>query len=635
MAGELPEQQSVSCADGCFWSTPRRLQIWRDPSASDAALLGLDGVEFQAVLVVPGASKPPHNLEDPEETLMPEEGADEDGLPIAFFFAGLGETPKDTIDFRYADFAAIAPEPFVLVVAGRQPGRWWFIDDDGAWGWIQGKFRPEAVELVGSWMQALAGRPGLNMSRVGLFGFSAGAYAAAELLASRSHDLQFAGVGFGGVHGHGQSDLDGLPQRRQEGVLEKFESFLGRLVCHKGAPWIEATHSQSDWQSRWQDASSIFGALTERQDELGLPAVSVRVLTSQDQDTRVGSRKNKAGHDYIRAAFLRPEFLRALLGGEAPEPAVLPDGLELKFPDASLERASEKPQPPPAPPPTVEDMECYSANCGDDDWVERAFDIFKEHGFVIVAEILKLHQYSAVLRDCERAAKALVGPDRKGNRGLGRYSFGIGSSTGSMLHLPSYTRHLLEAGTVTLRPLLDLIFSEGDLPGFSVLAGGGDFVLGDTHNQQPLHSDIQVSKALNKQLPPPMLSVNYCVQELTHLNGPTRMVPGTQLLGGVVGEEEPGEDRCTCLCPVPAGAAVIRDVRTLHGGTANLTPKARYLPSIEYVSADMKAANRQDMRPTPSLPRKLYDRLPLEVQELCEDLLVPEGEEVQVAFTRR
>merc|ERR1719277_2117193 len=197
------------------------------------------------------------------------------------------------------------------------------------------------------------------------------------------------------------------------------------------------------------------------------------------------------------------------------------------------------PKAPAAPPPTALQIANFSAICGADGWVERAFEIFREHGFVIVEDLLKLHQHSAVLRDCERVAKALVGSERKGNRGPGRYSFGVGSSTGSMLHLPSYTRHLLDSGTAALRPVLDLIFAEGDRPGFSVLSGGGDFVLGDTHTHQKLHSDISVPRALNKLLPPPMVSVNYCVQELTHLNGPTRMVPGTELMGGCYDQNEP------------------------------------------------------------------------------------------------
>ena len=41
--------------------------------------------------------------------------------------------------------------------------------------------------------------------------------------------------------------------------------------------------------------------------------------------------------------------------------------------------------------------------------------------------------------------------------------------------------------------------------------------------------------------------------------------------------------RLSTLCPVPAGAAVLRDARAWHGGTPNLTRnQTRALPNVEY-----------------------------------------------------
>jgi len=205
-----------------------------------------------------------------------------------------------------------------------------------------------------------------------------------------------------------------------------------------------------------------------------------------------------------------------------------------------------------------------------------------------------------------------------------------------MLHVPSFARHLLDSAGALLRPLLDQIFAGGDQPGFQVIAGGGDFVLGDTRTHQDLHSDIHVNRQQNKKLPPPLLSVNYCVQELTNANGPTRIVPGTQLEGGLNSETEPVEWRSSRLCPIPAGAAIVRDVRVLHGGTPNMTPKTRYLPSIEYVSADLRASNRKDkFPPTRSLPWKFFDKLPSEVKDLCQEIAAPEGKAMKVEYNRR
>jgi hypothetical protein len=40
--------------------------------------------------------------------------------------------------------------------------------------------------------------------------------------------------------------------------------------------------------------------------------------------------------------------------------------------------------------------------------------------------------------------------------------------------------------------------------------------------------------------------------------------------------------KLSTLCPVPAAAAIVRDNRTWHGGTPNLSDHVRALPNIEY-----------------------------------------------------
>lgn len=60
-----------------------------------------------------------------------------------------------------------------------------------------------------------------------------------------------------------------------------------------------------------------------------------------------------------------------------------------------------------------------------------AFGIFQAAGFVLVADVLSAKQCRGVLRSCEALAEQIVGPMRLGNRGLGRYSFGKASSSGS------------------------------------------------------------------------------------------------------------------------------------------------------------------------------------------------------------
>lgn len=586
---------------GDFWCSPE-VQTWQDPD-------GCGAVRFRATLV------------DPALRRSSSRGGADVCFPIAFFFTGLGDKAADAVIAKYEEWAAVAPEPFLLVAPERPAGSWWFIDSDSHWGWVEGGLDGELLGMFGRWMADVVALPGVDAGRVGIFGFSAGAYATVELLASGC--LGFSGVGLGGVHGHGQPDLSDIPAKRARGVVEKFAAFLERLAQHGGAPWIEATHAPGDQQSRWEDASQIVAVLSQRQLELDLPEVSVRVLDPDEQDSMPGGRRNRAQHDYSKAAFLRSDFLMALFGGPAPQASAVQLPKPLLAPRVTI-------------PETLLEVSEFTTSCEGPGWEDNAFELFATHGFVVVEGVLKLHQYAAVLRDCERVAGKMVGPERRGNRGPGRYSFGIASSTGSMLHEPSFTRHLLDHGSTVLRPLLERIFEGGERPGFLCLSSGGDFVLDRVPTHQDLHADIQVTKAHNLHLPPPLLSVNFCVQAITELNGPMRIVPGTQQGSSALPEKEPDEWRQSRLCPLPAGAAILRDVRTLHGGTPNLSDRARYLPSIEYVSADFRAMGRRDkFPPRRCLPGKLFQRLPPDVQELCEELVVPDEQLLRVDYTRR
>lgn len=239
------------------------------------------------------------------------------GWPLAFCFPGLGETAGDVVG--WAAWTLVAPEPFLLVAPARPNNTWWFINDKSDYGWAKGALRPDLVELFGSWMEALATSPGVDSQRVGMFGFSAGAYAAAELLAQPA-GARLAGVGLGGVHGHGQCDLSQLPLVYRQGAASKFEAFLDRLRSHRGAPWIEATHCPTDQACSWKDASEIVKALDAGQERLGLPPVSFRDLAPDQHDSAPSKKRNRAHHNYFRASFLREDFLVALLGGPVPPP---------------------------------------------------------------------------------------------------------------------------------------------------------------------------------------------------------------------------------------------------------------------------------------------------------------------------
>ena len=232
-------------------------------------------------------------------------------LPLAVCFLGLGSRCPDVS----ADVRRVATEPFVLVVPSRPKGLWWFIDDCTKYGWIQGSVRHELIRLYGQWICSLADRKEIDSDRVGIFGHSAGAYAALEVM--MAGNMWFSGVGLSGVHGHGQWDCREIPHSLHKEAQSKFSDFLGRVAEHRGAGFIHVTHAVKDRCSMWEDASLIISALDVGQNLRGSSMVIIRPLTSpEDLDTAPTSERNKLWHDYFNAAFCRSDFFRRLLGGE-------------------------------------------------------------------------------------------------------------------------------------------------------------------------------------------------------------------------------------------------------------------------------------------------------------------------------
>jgi hypothetical protein len=80
------------------------------------------------------------------------------------------------------------------------------------------------------------------------------------------------------------------------------------------------------------------------------------------------------------------------------------------------------------------------------------------------------------------------------------------------------------------------------------------------------------------------VAVNFLPADQTPLNGPTRQVPGSQNSRQPYPtlQEEPEWMRLSTVCPVPAGAVQIRDVRAWHGGTPNLSDELRAIPNMEF-----------------------------------------------------
>lgn len=228
--------------------------------------------------------------------------------------------------------------------------------------------------------------------------------------------------------------------------------------------------------------------------------------------------------------------------------------------------------------------------------VERAVRIFHRDGFVVVRDALTPEQLATLRAVTDEVMAEIVAldPDRSGNRGLHRYSFGGSSFTRSMLHLPAW-QMLVDLPTVT--PIVTAIFGSDD---YILRAASGDFCLPGATGYQPLHADMRDFLDATRtpfssfadprghisvrDLPTPYVCVNFLTRDSTPLNGPTRQIPGSQHSRAPIPTlaEEPEWMRLSTVCPAPAGSVQIRDVRAWHGGTPNVSDEPRAIPNLEF-----------------------------------------------------
>ncbi len=227
---------------------------------------------------------------------------------------------------------------------------------------------------------------------------------------------------------------------------------------------------------------------------------------------------------------------------------------------------------------------------------QRAVALFRRDGFVVIADVLNEAQTKFLANGCHEVAAEILALDseRGGNRGSHRYSFGGSSLTRSQLHRAEW-QMMLDIPVVD--QVVTAIFGSSD---YSLRAASGDFCLPGATGYQPLHSDVSdwLSSAKSRfssfhdprgqltirDLPCPYICVNFLPQDVTRLNGPTRQIPGTQHSRVPIPslEDEPEWMRLSTVCPAPAGAIMIRDVRAWHGGTPNLSDTMRAIPNLEF-----------------------------------------------------
>jgi len=184
-------------------------------------------------------------------------------------------------------------------------------------------------------------------------------------------------------------------------------------------------------------------------------------------------------------------------------------------------------------------------------------------------------------------------------------------------------------------------------PEYSLRAASGDFCLPGAVDYQPLHSDVNdwfdatrspfsayhdpFGSSSIRDLPCPYICVNFLPQDVTALNGPTRQISGTQNSRVPIPrlENEPEWMRLSTVCPAPAGAIMIRDVRAWHGGTPNVSNATRYIPNLEFYAPWF----REPM--VPGISYQAYKKLSEHAQKLVRFCVADSGDELLTGPTLR
>jgi len=206
-----------------------------------------------------------------------------------------------------------------------------------------------------------------------------------------------------------------------------------------------------------------------------------------------------------------------------------------------------------------------------------------------------------------------------------RYSLGDASPSRSNFHVPEYCA-LVDLPTTT--PVLQAIFGSSK---YQAAGAGGDVALAGAIEYQALHMDAiwGPHEGRVQDLPvPPVVTVNFVLEDVTALNGPMRKVPGSHRWYETPRplSEEPPWMKVSTLCPLRAGSAIFRDNRCWHGGTPNLADRARVLPNVEYFAPDGPPSLGWMDRPT--MPFQNWRVLSPLARYLARGVFAPPGVEI-------
>ena len=264
--------------------------------------------------------------------------------------------------------------------------------------------------------------------------------------------------------------------------------------------------------------------------------------------------------------------------------------------------------------------------------VERAAMLFHRDGFVAVRDCIGSDQLDRLRRAAAEAVRVLVDADPDGSVGGGagglphRYSVGGTSATRQIFHRPEWCE-LIDMPTTT--PILTAIFGSAN---YIVGGAGGEIVLPGAIEYQGLHSDNMwselhdpVGRVTMRDLPVPVVTINFPLVDLTPENGPIRQIPGTHRSRAPIPRlaDEPEWMRFSTVCPLPAGSAILRDARCWHGGTPNLSREVRAMPNVEYFAPWFRSE-----AVVRSMAFERWQSLSPHAQRICRYVVCDRGEPV-------
>ena len=200
----------------------------------------------------------------------------------------------------------------------------------------------------------------------------------------------------------------------------------------------------------------------------------------------------------------------------------------------------------------------------------KAAALFHRDGFVMVSDALDNERLELLRRGCDHVIRKMIeqDPDRLGNRGSHRYSFG-----NSCAFFGCQKEFSVMIDPPVVLAVIEAIFGCRD---FRSNGYGGDFVLPGCVEYQHLHRDVRdylndpSGRLTHLDMPCAQIGVNYPMIVVpgakgahTAFNGATRQIPGTQNLRQPIPseEEEPRWMKLSTTAPAPAGCAMFRDLR--------------------------------------------------------------------------